>query len=783
MNQTLPPAKDQEPGDPEWLRQMRGWEDTPDWLRKLIRSGKQAAGPAAPGSPAVRAPDASADLPDAAAPDVAVPDAGAPDLDDYALPLAQEDEVDWLVDMDAQESSVAEDDDIPDWLRRMSPTAGLNGAEPPATAEPEAAPDAAGGISFPAEAEQDVPDWLRDLSPAGEAAAEDELEAPDWLSELDQAAPASHLIDRSGRVRRPLSDVAPARDRGGDGGERPVEDAVEPAAPDWLLDLAEEPEPAREGDIAPVLPPDQGLAERLRGVEEVRPAPAADAEPEIEAPGQAEPDLEALPSGEAEFPAWLTEMAEQELAEGEDLLAEPVEGEPAGALALPTVEDIVGDVAPAPADTVHPAEPLPPEEEALAEDQVEGAEWLYAVGEEPSPQEPILYFGEGELLREEMPEWVDELRIAEPETGAIDAVVETSGPLAGLSGLLSPDPLFGLTYRADYVALSPVPDAQQEQARLLRSFLATPSKRPDVAPLRAGRATLARLGRWVIYGALLAAICAGIFASFLQALIQPSQTVEAQAFYDVVSGLPRGSEVLLVVDYDASHDGELTPQTRAILWHLLNREQGVLIVSHTPQGAAIVEDLVRADLGGAWGTAYVAGQHYLHVGYMPPHAALLQAFMANPLGGATLWGASPADAAQTPLGQRVARFEDLDLILVVSSRQEHVRWWVEQTALGGRRAGIVAGVSASAAPHLLPYYAAPYDTYDATAYDAAAEGRGIAGLLIGLSGAAEYEQLTGAQFWPSARENVILLGCAQLMLAAIVLASGIRSLLGRSKGA
>jgi hypothetical protein len=78
-------------------------------------------------------------------------------------------------------------------------------------------------------------------------------------------------------------------------------------------------------------------------------------------------------------------------------------------------------------------------------------------------------------------------------------------------------------------------------------------------------------------------------------------------------------------------------------------------------------------------------------------------------------------------------------------------------------------VSASAAPQLLPYYANT-------------EGGQIEGMLIGLYGAAAYEQLTSAPFWPSARENVILVGCAQLLFAAIVLASGIRSLFGRSRG-
>ena len=33
---------------------------------------------------------------------------------------------------------------------------------------------------------------------------------------------------------------------------------------------------------------------------------------------------------------------------------------------------------------------------------------------------------------------------------------------------------------------------------------------------------------------------------------------------------------------------------RVILWHLLNRDVGVIAVSHTPQGAAILEDVLPA---------------------------------------------------------------------------------------------------------------------------------------------------------------------------------------------
>jgi hypothetical protein len=128
------------------------------------------------------------------------------------------------------------------------------------------------------------------------------------------------------------------------------------------------------------------------------------------------------------------------------------------------------------------------------------------------------------------------------------------------------------------------------------------------------------------------------------------------------------------------------------------------------------------------------------------------------------------------LGQEIDGFADLDLIVLVSASQEHTRWWIEQVASAHAGSSpILAGVSASLAPTLLPYYLQP-------AAGRATGGR-LAGMLVGLAGAAEYEGLSDARFAPNARQNMILQGSAQMLLAAIVLVSGIsllvRGALGR----
>jgi hypothetical protein len=82
---------------------------------------------------------------------------------------------------------------------------------------------------------------------------------------------------------------------------------------------------------------------------------------------------------------------------------------------------------------------------------------------------------------------------------------------------------------------------------------------------------------------------------------------------------------------------------------------------------------------------------------------------------------------------------------------------------------MLAAVSASVAPTLLPYYGTTGSAQ-------------LGGMLVGLAGAAEYETLCRAGFVPSARQNMILQGSAQILLAAIVLVSGISLVVRRALG-
>jgi hypothetical protein len=381
---------------------------------------------------------------------------------------------------------------------------------------------------------------------------------------------------------------------------------------------------------------------------------------------------------------------------------------------------------------------------------------MYAAEEEAPSAEAEFEFQEEALPTSETPAWLDALRAEEQAVPEKDSPVETAGPLAGLRGLLNPEPMLGILPKSAYKPVSPVPETHLKEAKVIEQILSAPPVRLAPVSKSSGQEVMANLGRWIIYAAILTVIMVGIFVSDLRKVIQPPQLPETQAFYNAVEELSDGGGVLVVLDYDASLDGELMPQARAILSHLVRQGMDIVAISLNPQGVVIAQDLLQENLG------YAPDKSYVNLGYLPPHPASLQAFVRDPFAGTTLFGQADS-VAQTALGQRVRQFDDLDLVIMISGSQDHVRWWIEQVG-SQRPVPVIAGVSAAVAPYVQPYYS---DTGNSQ----------LGGMLIGLAGAAEYEELLDVDIWPSARENLSLQGYVQFILVLIVLLSSVSSVI------
>ena len=715
-----------------------------------------------------------------------------------------------------QDQTVAGDsDDVPDWLsdlEALAPEEGtieVEGELPPWLADLEAgSPDQETGIPpwlaalEGDQAGKDVPEWLSDLDAGGGIAAwlseqkeetAPQPEAPDQRAEselpepppasfagLDEAAPEEaglqedQLPDWLRDTGETTKDEQAASDAeaGVPDGLAALEGRVPGAdeTPDWLHDLdeAEGEEPSLPGETAAELG-DNDTPDWLRDVVE-----GEDQEPALSEEGASEP-------GEAQIPDWLHDLdeaaeeqaplPEQEPAPSAEAFEELAEDETPDWLRDLAIDEREPEADWAPEAGAPAADWLslagaPSGPPAVSEEQEEGEpeervppvpEWMegiYAPREEtPAGEEALSLSATEEWPEGEVPEWLAALEeegtgLTRPGSG-----IEAGGPLAGLSGVLSPEPILASFPKSTFQPIPPVPDAHQAEAELVERALETPASRRIQVSRASGREILNSLGRWVIYGLLFAAV----LIAPLRSCVRLPDLSETRTFYNAIERLPSGSAVLVVFDYDASLDGALTPQARAILWHLQRRDLGIVLLSLTPQGAAIAEDLIAEREG------WVAGRDYVALGYLPPHPASLLAFMGNPLGGVARFGTTE-DPGETVLGRQIRTFSDLDMVITITGDRDHVRWWIEQVQ---PRAAIelLAAVPAAITPYVEPYYSEL--------------GTGqIAGVLGGLGPTAQYEELIQADFVPSARLSYVVQTNALLLFTGIVLVSGLGSLLG-----
>ena len=317
----------------------------------------------------------------------------------------------------------------------------------------------------------------------------------------------------------------------------------------------------------------------------------------------------------------------------------------------------------------------------------------------------------------EIPPWLEALR-PELEEG-MEATVpvgrpsEVAGLLKGIRGTLGIEPILAIPRRS--VPVEPVAPstAAQEQAELFGAVVREPA-RPGITIARRRRVErlAASSGRWIMYLILAAAAVVPILLGSRWSEANMPVSGGTTAMYEAIEALPQGAVVLVSHDYDPGAAGEILPQARVVLSHLLERGTQVISVSLTPEGSRLskqVFDEVGPDHG------YAEGEGYLSLGYFV-------GVEAGPR--AVVEGLSTAGWSDL-----VGDVEDIALIVEFAGAPEYLRLWLEQVQ-GPYGVPMVAGVSATADPFARPYY-----RNEAS--------RQLLGLMTGLVGAAEYERLGG----------------------------------------
>jgi hypothetical protein len=211
-----------------------------------------------------------------------------------------------------------------------------------------------------------------------------------------------------------------------------------------------------------------------------------------------------------------------------------------------------------------------------------------------------------------------------------------------------------------------------------------------------------------------------IFPFILPISLPVSITPEAQMLYDHIEALPDSSTVMLVFDYYPSTIAECEPMTIAAARHFFEKDCRVITLSNIPLGGPTMAEQVTRTVAEQYGKEY--GVDYVNLGYKANYVAVLSGM------GQSIESIFPTDNSGTPLDElplmdSVVNYEQIDFIFEVADNAT-ADYWVS-IVNAGYGVPIGCGTTAVSAPK---YYA----FVDAGQF---------VGLLGGMKGAAEYEQL------------------------------------------
>ncbi len=228
---------------------------------------------------------------------------------------------------------------------------------------------------------------------------------------------------------------------------------------------------------------------------------------------------------------------------------------------------------------------------------------------------------------------------------------------------------------------------------------------------------LSRIDRRILFLIILA--CASV-PLLLGVGVKMSVTPPVQGLYDAIDGLEPGSYVWLAADYDPGSKPELSPMNYALVEHLFMRDIKVISASLWAPGPPLAQT-VFDEIAPKYGKEY--GRDYVNLGFKEGREAVMVSVAED------LRRTFPEDHSGTPLDSipmlaGIKNLQDVEMIVCVSAGYPGIKEWVQQiatrydTTIGG-------GVTAVSGPEMYPYI----------------QSGQLVGLLSGMKGAAEYEQL------------------------------------------
>ncbi len=381
------------------------------------------------------------------------------------------------------------------------------------------------------------------------------------------------------------------------------------------------------------------------------------------------------------------------------------------------------------------------------------------------------------LAPAQLPGWLEAMRPSDvvpsgAQTGTGEQHTESSGPLAGLQGILPvQDAAVRIRKLPTYSVKLKVSEVQRSYADLLQSIIEQESK-----PQESGGGSLFAQS-WLVRLALAAILILAVLITGVTGRApQPLDEVplDLLLFVNQVEAVPQGAPVLLIMDYDAAAAGEMRYAAGPVVERLMLHSARLSMVSSVPTGPVLGQNLLEGAYANIQSRApqgfrYEMQSQVLNMGFLPGGATSMQEFLVAPLQVAPgmmlqddqVLSGHPALAGVGSLG-------DFGLVVLLTGSDDTGRSWIEQLQPSLTAAGVPMLVvsTAQAAPMLRPY----------------ADGGQVQGMLSGMSAGTGYGLVTGSTVspWWTAYQTGLFLGILFLLAGAFY--GGAARLFTKSKG-
>ena len=272
---------------------------------------------------------------------------------------------------------------------------------------------------------------------------------------------------------------------------------------------------------------------------------------------------------------------------------------------------------------------------------------------------------------------------------------------------------------------------------------------------------------------LFLAMAIAIVVPLLNPVEMPFQvSPRVKAIYDEIETLEPGTVVLLSIDYDPAAQPELEPFARAAIRHLLKRGCRLVFVTLWDKAPPIIQALIDEVIVGEYveGTGffegdahpdYSYGDDYVYLGYKDGKQIVIAGMGQN------IRQMFPTESrgtaiARIPVMEGINALGDFRLIINASAGFPGAKEYVQQV-VGRYNLRFAAATTAVSVTDLNPYYP-----------------NQIFGLVGGMRGSAEYEQLVGYAGTGTAGLNVLTFG--QLLVILSILLGNVIYFLNKRRG-